>query len=444
MTNRREGCASYQGLPGIDRRGVMKLGALAGLGVSLPELLRREAEGSVNREAKAKNVILLWLQGGVSHHDTFDPKPQAPEEIRGEFDTIATTVPGVRFGQHMQRTAQMLDTMTLIRSVTHSESDHYRGSMYMVEGRRPPRGAGGEVRSGNPTLGSIVAHELGIRGGLPPHVNIPGNCFTSKFVGHGWLPPTAAPFSGQQSPSLASGGISPDRFAQRASLRETLAHREAGRPIIEMHGDSDAFYQQAVEIIGSGRGAAAFDIDQEPDSIKALYGLDLPKNRNDKGRLCLTARRLIEAGVRFVTIGRNSWDHHATIFPQLASRLPTFDHAWAGLITDLKQRGLLDETLVVYLTEYGRTPRVNSQAGRDHWPQAFSVAFAGAGVPGGQVVGATDRDGAAVIDRPVTPEEIAATILHLVGIPPQKEYSKADGRPVQYVDYARPLSFLLG
>jgi uncharacterized protein (DUF1501 family) len=440
MAKRHDGCQGYRGLPGIQRRGVLQMGALGGLGVTLAGALQREAEAGTTGGARAKNVILLWLQGGVSHHETFDPKPDAPIDVRGEFSTIATKLPGIRFGEHMTRCAETADKFTLIRSLKHGESDHYRGSMYMVEGRQPPRGAGSGVSSGNPELGSIVAHELGMRGGLPPFVSLPGNDFTGKFVGHGWLPATAGAFKGQQSASLASQALGRDRLTERVSLRHELGAAAGGRRIVETHGDSDAFYQQAIDILTQGQGAEAFDIDGESNEVKALYGID--QKMNEKGRYALIARRLIEAGVRYVTIGRNSWDHHSTIFPQLRSRLPSFDAAFSGLILDLEQRGLLDETLVVYLTEYGRTPKVNSQAGRDHWPSAFSVAFAGAGVPGGQVIGATDSVGGAVVDRPISPEQVAATILDRVGINPQTLFTKPDGRPIMYVDHARPIAGL--
>jgi len=437
MPRHHSGCSEYRCLPNEQRRDFLKVGALSTLGLSLPSVLRSEAAAGQSRTAKAKSVILFWLQGGVSHHDTLDPKPNAPADIRGEFSTISTKIPGVQFSDRLPRLAEISDRLAVVRSVTHSEAAHQRGSIYMVEGRRPPRETGVE-HSGNPEIGSIVANQLGMRRGMPAYCSIPGNDFTSRFTGHGWLPATSAAFRGHQASSLKPSGQSADQFAERVGLRDQL---ELSAQAAARSRSWDEFDQQAVDIVSSGRGAEAFDISSEPDEIKELYGIG--NKRDQKCKLALTARRLIEAGVRYVTIGRNSWDHHNTIFPQLRSRLPSMDNAIAGLTLDLEQRGLLDDTLVIYMTEYGRTPRVNSKAGRDHWPQAFSIAFAGAGIKGGQVLGASDKDGAAVIDRPVSPEEIAATILHLTGIDPHTEYIKPDDRPIQFVDHAEPIQELL-
>ncbi len=436
MSSRNAGCASYRSLPAMQRRSFLGAGALSTLGLTLSSALRREAQAATGRTARAKSVILFWLQGGVSHHDTFDPKPGAPIDVRGEFSTISTQLPGVQFSDRLPRLAGISDKLAVVRSVTHSEAAHQRGSIYMVEGRRPPRETGVE-HSGNPEIGSLVAHQLGMRNGMPASCSIPGNDFTSRFTGHGWLPATAAAFRGVESQSLKSTAQSADRFSERVSLRRELGVSSTGG-----HSAAwDEFDQQAVEIVSSGRGAAAFEYDSEPDHIKELYGIG--QKQDSKCRLALTARRLIEAGVRYVTIGRNSWDHHSNIFPQLRGRLPSMDHAITGLILDLEQRGMLDETLVIYMTEYGRTPRVNKDAGRDHWPQAFSIAFAGAGIQGGQVLGATDEQGAAVRERPVTPEQIAATILHLTGIDPRTEFIKDNGRPILFVDEAEPIDELL-
>jgi len=428
------GCQSYRNLPVNDRRNFIKAGALSTLGITLSTALRQEARAATPSTAKAKSVILFWLQGGVSHHDTLDPKPDAPVDVRGEFSPIATRLPGVHFSDEMPRLASLADKLAVIRSVRHSEGAHQRGSMYMVEGRRPPRETGVN-HSGNPELGCIVAHELGMQNGMPAFCSIPGNDFTSRFTGHGWLPANAGPFRGTQAKALEPGGQTPKRFTNRDALRDALSNAAiTGKNITSNAWDE--FDQQAVDIVASGRGAEAFDHASEPEEIKAIY--------KHHGRQARTARRLIEAGVRYVTIGQNSWDYHSKIFPQLRRRLPQMDNSIGGLIVDLEQRGMLDETLVIYMTEYGRTPRVNKDAGRDHWPQAFSIAFAGAGIQGGQVLGATDSKGASVTDRPVSPEEIAATILHLTGINPHTAYSKPDGRPIHYVDNeAQPIREIL-
>jgi uncharacterized protein (DUF1501 family) len=430
------GCHSYRNLPALQRRSFVKAGAIGSLGLSLGQTLRTEA--ATRRSGKAKSIILLWLQGGVSHHETFDPKPDATSDVRGEFLPISTKLPGVQINEFMPRTAGILDKIAVVRSLKHAEGAHERGSMYVVEGRRPAPTAG-TGPSGNPQLGCMVGHELGSQGPLPPFFSIPGNDFTSRFLGHGWLPATSGPFKGFQKDALRTAGAKElERLQDRLALRGELSgqRRELDR------GTWDAFDQRAIDLVTSGQGADAFDLSREPAALKERYGL-VGKLRDDMASLCLTARRLVEAGVRYVTVGRDSWDHHSDIFSQLKSRVPLFDMAFAALVTDLEERGMLDETLVVYLTEFGRTPKINKDVGRDHWPNACSVAFAGAGIRGGQVLGATDRQGAEVIDSPVTPEEIAATILHLAGIDPQTTFLRNDGRPIHFVDTARPISALL-
>jgi len=442
------GCTEHRWLARLSRRDALRVGVLGSWGLTLPALLRREAHAAPSHRAKAKSVILLWMQGGVSHHDTLDPKPDAPSDVRGPFNPIQTSLPGMYVGEHMPELAKIMHKLAVIRSVTHGEAAHQRGSMYMVEGRRPPKATGVNA-SGNPELGAIVAQELGMRGGMPPFVSNPGNDFTSRFTGAGYLPAAAGPFRGYNARTLAvPSGFSADRFAERVSLRAHLDQLSGERLRQSRGGETwDSFYHQAVNIVSSAKAAEAFDISSEPDAIKQAYGI-LDESgqaiRGQMGTLSLQARRLVEAGVRYVTVGRNSWDHHSNIFPQLRSRVPRLDMCFAGLVNDLEERGMLDETLVVYMSEYGRTPKINTQAGRDHWPQAFSIAFAGAGIKAGQVIGASDDKGAAVADHPVSPEEIAATILHLVGIEPQQEYLTTEGRPIQYVDKsARPIADLL-
>lgn len=413
----------------------------------MPGVLSQEAQAASATRAKAKSVILLWLQGGVSHHETFDTKPDASEDVRGEFVPIQTNLPGVVIGEYMPKLATMMDKLAVIRSATHTDSGHQRASMWMVAGRKPGRNVSNEEINDNPDMGSIVAHQLGMRNGLPPYVSIPGNDFTSRFTGSGWLPASTAPFKGTNAASLAvPGGFSAERFDERMSLRAQLDMQAASRHAQGLAWDQ--FSQQAVDIIASARAEKAFKYLDESDETLSLYGISRPdargRIREQLPHYCLTARRLIEAGVRYVTIGRNSWDHHSNIFPQIKSSVPRFDQAFAALISDLQQRGLLDETLVVYLTEFGRTPKVNSTAGRDHWPRVFSVAFAGAGIKTGQVIGASDKIGGEPADRPVSPEEIAATMLSLIGIHPQAEHVReTDGRPIRFVDSAKPIPELL-
>ena len=441
------GCPSYRRL---NRRQALQVGVLGGLGVSLANTYQQEAAAAVANSAtagKAKSVILLWLQGGVSHHETFDPKPDATADVRGELTPIKTNLPGVTVGELMPKLATMMDKLAVVRSVTHTEAAHQRGSIYMVEARQPPRSTGVEA-SGNPQLGAIVSHELGMRSGVPPFVSIPGNDFTSKFVGAGFLPKSADAFAGTNANSLSvPEGFSADRFRNRLQLQGALENINQRRTIGRLSASWDEFNQRAVDVIASDRAGRAFHWEAESAEIQKLYGIideSGKQNSGQIGQLALTARRLVEAGVRYVTIGRNSWDHHSNMFPQLKSRVPRFDHAYAGLLTDLESKGLLDETLVVYLTEFGRTPKVNAQAGRDHWPGVFSVSFSGAGIKTGQVLGSSDAVGGEVADFPVTPEEIGATILQLAGVNPHGVFVGNDGRPKMYIDHAEPISALLG
>lgn len=423
----------------LQRREAIKLGVVGGLGLGLADLLRTEARASqLAPPAKAKSVIFLWLQGGVSHHDTFDMKTEASSEIRGEFTSIPTNLPGYHVCELMPEIAKTMDKLTVLRSVTHGEAAHQRGSIYMVEGRRPAAATGVSF-SGNPHLGCMVSNQLGMRDGMPAYVSIPGNDFTSGFVGNGFLPRSSAAFKQTDAKTLLGSDVTGDRFGSRVSLLKDLDQSvESAR---QQYGDQwDRFSEQAIDIVTSGKAAAAFDIDQEPQNVRDAYGAD---GKNQMGDLCLRARRLVESGVRFVTVGRNSWDHHSDIFAQIRGRLPRNDRAIAALIRDLHDRGMLDETLVVVATEFGRTPKINATAGRDHWPKVFSMAFAGGGIAPGRVIGSSDKIGGEPTSDPASPEELAATILHLVGIHPQTEVMLSGNRPFALIDKAKPFAKLL-
>jgi hypothetical protein len=421
----------------FSRREAIRLGGLGAMGLGLADVLRMEALAKQAKapEAKAKSVIFLWLQGGVSHHDTFDPKPNAPSDIRGPYDPIRTNT-GEYISELLPEIAQIMDKLAVIRSVTHDEGAHERGSMYMVEGRKPTPGAGGSKPSGHPHMGCIISNELGMQGGMPPYVKIPGNDFTSRFTGTGFLPSTSQSFTQQQAATLNSSTIGTNgRFMDRNQLRLAL---DSGYTL--QNPQWDTFSEQALDILTTGKAAAAFDINQEPEKVREAYGAN---GKNQMGDLCLRARRLVEAGARFVTIGRNSWDHHSKIFERLDERVPRNDKAIAALIKDLDERGMLEDTLVVYSTEFGRTPKINKDAGRDHWAKVFSVAFAGAGIKTGQIIGSSDKQGGYPTSDPVSPEELSATMLHLVGIHPQTRYMLEGVRPISYVDEAKPFEKLL-
>jgi hypothetical protein len=392
--------------PCCGRRNFLKVGMLgAAGGLSLLDwfALRARAaqEGAVGRAA-AESVVLVWFGGGPSHLDTFDPKPDAPAEIRGPFKAIGTKADGVRICEHLPKLAGIMDKVALVRSVSTALADHEMGTRLMQTGY-PPLPA-----FDVPSYGAIVGKLLGGRGDLPPYV-----CLTEGLAGSG------AGFLGASlNPYVPSGGgsdldgpkrITPERAERRRAFRASV---DAASREVEQANDYvkavGKFYDQAFTLIGSPQARAALDVKREPKTAKDAYG---PMGEN-----LLLARRLIEAGVRFVTVGLGGWDTHSDNFAALRNQLPGVDQALSALLDDLSRRGLLDRTLVLMTGEFGRTPAINGNAGRDHYSKVFSMAWAGAGVKGGRVVGASDKHGAEVVDRPVGPADIAATIYDRLGV----------------------------
>jgi hypothetical protein len=416
---------------GVSRRDFLRLGALGGLSLTLPSLLRMQAEASGKRKARAKSVLLVYLGGGLSHHDSFDPKPDAPAEIRGKYQTIETCVSGLRITEMLPRMAKVMNRLTLVRSGAHNNDHHETATNWVLCGRF------GSAFGDYPAMGAVVAHELGFAGKLPPYVSIPRNpSFTwelgkSAFLGGRYESfktgdPNAADFTVQD--------VSPFETltAKRAQRRQTLlqavdglAKQVEGNDQINTY---DEFHRRAAAMILSSEARGAFAIDKEPDRLRDRYG------RNTFGQSCLLARRLLEGGVRFITVNNGGWDHHAKIWDGLGHRLPEFDRGFSALLEDLHERGLLDETLVMVFGEFGRSPKINKDMGRDHWGPAASLLFAGAGVHGGQVLGQTDKQGAYVTRRPVAPADVACTVFEALGIDPRKPLVTPDGRPVEILD----------
>ncbi len=411
----------------LNRRGFVAAGVLGGLGLTLPGLLR--AQGG-ERTARARSAILIWLNGGLTHHDTFDPKPDAVAEIRGEMGTMATSVTGVRFADSIPHLARQMHHLALIRSVTHPNSAHDAGQAHMLSGYNFAPG------HNYPSIGAVVGHEIGARGGLPPYLVVPNE--SSPYLHAGHLGSAHNPFAVGSNPNdpqfqvrdvEEADGIT----AQRSQRRESLLRQvDEDFRRVDSSGalDSvDRFTAQAYAMIRSPRARAAFDLNQVDDRTRDRYG------RTQLGQSCLLARRLVEAGVPFVTVSSDDWDHHQNMYPRLRAgeMLPAFDRGFAALVDDLAQRGQLDSTLVVFLTEFGRTPHINSMQGRDHWSRAFSVVLAGGGVRGGQVIGASDAEGAAPRLRPVTPEDVAHSIYTLLGVDPEKELPSTSGRRIPIV-----------
>jgi hypothetical protein len=409
---------------GVSRRNFLRIGALAPLGLSLPQLLAAEANP---QSARAKSVILVFLGGGISHHDSFDMKPDAVEQIRGKYQSIATTVPGLQVCELLPKTAQVMDKLTLVRSGTHENDHHETATNWVLSGRF------GTPFGDHPAIGAVVAHETGFSGAVPPYVAVPRNpSFTWELGRSVWLGGRCESFkAGNPNDAnyrvrdlAAPNGFTPQMLDRRKSLLaavDQLADKVKRNDQIETY---DEFSRKAAEMILSPQAQSAFAIDREETETRDLYG------RNEFGQSALLARRLVESGVRFVTVNYGGWDHHDQIFNGLDRKLPEFDQGFSALINDLDQRGLLDETLVLAMGEFGRTPKVNDKAGRDHWGRAGSMLWAGAGVGRGQVIGATDKNGAFVIDRPVSPADVAWTVYDSLGIDPAKELLTPEGRPV--------------
>lgn len=433
---------------GVTRRDCLTLGLGGFLGGGLVGALRTQAHASSNTFAPtAKSCILIWMDGGPTHYETFDPKPEAPAEIRGEYKAIQTSVPGIQFSQHMQRLAKVADKLAIVRSIKHNQGNHGAGNHYMMTGAPPriPVSCGAFV-SFHPSLGSVTASKCPTPDGLPAYFSMPN---MSRSGGPNFLGARFAPFVVAGDPSQPKfrvrdvalpSGLQDPRFLSRRELRnqvdrlQRVNHPAADDPVRAV----DDFYQQGYQIVTSPRAQEAFDLTREADPVRDWYG------RNRFGQQALLARRLVEAGVPFVTLYHGGWDHHVDIFNRLNSKLPPFEAAIASLIEDLDRRGLLETTMVVALGEFGRSPQVNGRAGRDHWSNAMSVMFAGGGTPGGQVVGATDRKGYAAVERVLSPENFVSTIYRKLGIDPGQILHTPQGRPVHLVTDPAPIDELMG
>ncbi|MGA0868152.1 MAG: DUF1501 domain-containing protein [Planctomycetota bacterium] len=387
-------------------------------------------------EARAQAVIQIYLGGGLSHVDTFDPKPDAPIDVRGPFRAISSKIPGEPFSELCRQTAGIADKLTVVRSVTHTEAAHERGSHNMLTGYRP------SPALVYPSFGAVVSHELGVRNDLPPYVCIPraGN----GDLGTGYLSSAYGPFSVGGEPSAKgfevkdlgpSAALDEARAARRRRMLADLDAGFAGRA--DGIQATEAFYEQAWKLIESQRAQDAFRIEKESDAVRDRYG------RAAIGQRCLLARRLVEAGVRFVAIPLGGWDHHNGIANSLRAQMPPVDQAFAALVADLDERGLLDTTMVILSTEFGRTPRINRDEGRDHWPRAFSVVAAGGGLKRGLIHGRTDPTGSEPEDGAVGPADLAATMFSQLGIDPTRRLMSPGDRPIDIVRDGRVLRELL-
>lgn len=434
------------------RRSVLKT-SLAGLGgLTLPALTKLRAEGKTAKSGKS--VILLWMTGGPSQIDTWDPKPGRPREIRGPFKTIPTKLPGTHICEYLPRQAAMLDKFTLIRSVDCRFSNH-EPNMVMQTANLANEPRTNPKAKYYPSFGSIVAkHHGSNHPSMPPYVVL--NMKSRSHVGWGgYLGTQYDPFDGNNASKLFQlpAGLSMERLQARQTLSQQMDGLRAEIDASGMMSAMDSFSQTAFDIVAGGRAQEAFDLSREPQKVRDRYG------DHDWAKQALLARRLVERGSSFVTIdlsnhgASGTWDNHGDNIPPyggiwngLRPLLPVFDHVITTLVSDLGERGLLDDTLVICMGEFGRTPTLGTQGstdGRNHWPYVMSMCLAGGGFRHGQVIGASDKDGGQIDERPVTPGDLAATIYHHMGVPLDTTYTDHQGRPNFIVDQGAPIRELI-
>ena len=431
----------------LTRRRVLEVGALSGLGLALPQLLRAD---TASTRPRAKSVILVFLNGGPSHLDMWDMKPEAPAEIRGEFKPISTNVPGIQVSEHLPRLAKQADRYALIRSAYHKVSNAHAAAVYTActgDDRGDTNVAVGADQRDFPSIGSLITHQQPTPPGVVPYVSLPyvtkegaGGPPQPGYYG-GWLGRAYDPLfvlKDPNAPDFAIPELTPPFGAARIAVRKRLLD-EVDRFRESLQVDNGvrgmgAFQQRALALLTSPATRKAFDIGQEPAAVREAYG------RNIYGQSLLLGRRLIESGCRMVALSwapdaNATWDTHGNNFVSLRnSLLPQLDACLSSLLNDLADRALLESTLVVCMGEFGRTPKVNNAAGRDHWPHCYSLLVAGGGVKGGRVVGASDSTGAEPAQNPVTPQDIVWTILTLLGVDPELELLDPFDRPLKVVN----------
>ena len=476
---------------GVSRRRLLRVGGLGSLGLTLSTLLRTDAEGrsadETGRSAKAlppiRSCILIFHYGGPSHIDTYDMKPNAPLEIRGQFGSIATAVPGIRVCEHLSQTSKVMDRLAIIRSMHHPMTNHNAAAFAALSGRDPLKGdleLLGNDRNDPPCYGAILSANIRERPGLPTFVALPHVMYNVvQLPGQvaGFLGSAHGPFQVSADPSAPDfrmgelelpGDLSVDRLDHRATLLGFLdaqrqhalsqaeAATKAGESVMARAAgpkDStgpgrdarDIYTEKAFRLLHSPAVRQAFDLGSEGPKLRDRYG------RNKLGQSVLLARRLVEAGVRFVTVydGQHNgqtanWDAHADVFGRLKNDLiPPADQSFAALIDDLSSRGLLEETLVIAMGEFGRTPKINGNAGRDHWPNCYSVVLAGGGIRGGSIFGSSDKLGAYPDSDAVSPADLAATLFWRFGLDPVQEMVDLTGRPYKLAE-GQPIRALFG
>ena len=438
---------------GVRRRDLIRVGAAGalGLGLSTRGILAAQAGATARVVDPSKDdisFIFVFLRGGLSTIDTFDMKPGSPSTVRGPFNEMSTNIPGTRICDQLPNIAKVMDKFSMIKSFTHRNAGHGLADHYMFTGYHPAPGFSVSLKPNNqqPSMGSVIAKHLGPRGGIPPYMCLPTmhNSASSAYLGA-----EAAPFTIEadpNSPDFAVPDLNPplsvdagrledrrglleqvDRFQKSAEQRVNTNARELG-----------VFAERATDLMTSREAKAAFDIGQEPEKLRDAYG------RTTLGQSCLMARRLVEAGVRCVTVEHSNWDTHYYNFKVLQEDLlPKLNVSMAALYSDLADRGMLEKTLVVVTGEFGRTPVINKDAGRDHWSRCFTVMLGGGGIAGGRTLGKSDKWASDPAEDPYGPEDLCATVYHLLGIQPHAEMFTPDGRPIMLTNNGRVISDLL-
>ncbi|HJT79451.1 MAG TPA: DUF1501 domain-containing protein [Gemmataceae bacterium] len=434
---------AYRCCDGVTRRSFLRVGFLGLAGLTLADHLRlRAAAADAGRPTRDTAVILLWLGGGPSHLDTYDLKPEAPVEFRGEFKPIPTNVPGIRVGEHLPLQARHMDKMAVVRSAFHTNAGHGMGTHWMMTGYVPTIEINDNL---NPSCGSVVAKMRGANAPrLPAYVCLPNPPPSANAA---YLGVAYNPFAPGDDPNNPGFRVRDLQLPPRIDLgrfknrRELLAGLDNLRRDVDTQGTAegyDRFYRDAFDIVTSADCRRAFEVQQEDPKMRDRYG------RDSWGQSTLLARRLVEAGVTYVTVNMGGWDTHSNNFNELKTRLlPRYDRALAALLEDLHDRGLSQRVLVMTYGEFGRTPRINPQAGRDHWPGAMSVVFAGGGLKMGQVVGSTDPKAEAPKTRAVGPQDLLATMYHVLGIDYRHEFYDAARRPIAILNEGQPIEELI-
>jgi hypothetical protein len=427
---------------GVTRRSFLKVGSLAVGGLTLPGLLRLRAEGAAKTSRKA--VIQIWQAGGPSHIDMYDLKPNAPAEVRGEFKPIATNVPGIQIGEHLPHQAAIMDKLAILRSAYHTNAGHGMGSQWMLTGYQPTIEVNDNIY---PSCGSVVANLRGANEpGLPAYVNLPRLLNLGKAA---YLGASYNPFAPDNDPSSDNfqvrnlklpGRVDASRLQRRQELLKDI---DTMRRDVDTRGDIlglDTFYRDALEMVTNTKAQRAFDVNKEPAPLRERYG------RNDLGQCCLLARRLVEAGVTYVTVqAGGGWDSHKDNFKELKNKLlPKFDQAVAALVSDLYDRGLQNDVLVMAFGEFGRTPKINKDAGRDHWPGAMSILYAGGGLKMGQAIGTTNATAEYPTSKAATPGCVLSTMYHVLGIDYKHAFYDQAQRPLPVLSEGEPVQELIG